>query len=252
MKSQDPLEIPEEKLNLGQRIIAIHAACGAVGKNREAPAASGGYAFSGIDDVIEHLRPHLIEHGVLVVLSVVDSSLDIRDGRNGKSIFIERQTVEVAFQNADQPDDSFSIQVVGMGIGSGDKVPGIAFSYALKTALLAVFNLRGQPDADEGTGQVPAGNGPRSAQSGPPRRGTRGRSPEESSGQRQEGKGDEATEAQQALLRRFMNDDRAQTMVDDVTIRSRLSVMLDKGCTKKEASEAIGWVQDEFKKEAVA
>ena len=64
--------------------------------------------------------------------------------------------------------------------------------------------------------------------------------------------GDAATDAQKSLLERFMNDDRAQTMVDGVTIRSRLSVMLKDGCTKREASNSINWVQDQFKKEAVA
>ena len=238
----------ESKLSIRQRIVAVQRACGAVGKGRKAPAAAGGYAFSGIDDVIEHLRPHLIEHGVVIVPSVIDSTMDIREGRNGKLTTIERQTVEVSFQNADQPEDAFSVQVVGMGIGSGDKNPGIAYSYALKTALLAVFNLRGQPDAENGDGQLPSKNQPPHRQSNEP-------SPKRSPGPQTDegvGKGDAVTDAQKTLLERFMNDERAQTIYDGVTIRSRISVLLKEGCSKRDASDMIGWVQDQFKKEAVA
>jgi hypothetical protein len=50
------------------------------------------------------------------------------------------------------------MRTVGDGIDYGDKSTGKAYSYALKSALLAAFQLRGQPDnEDEDHGQPPQG-----------------------------------------------------------------------------------------------
>ena len=237
----------DSKLNIRQRILAVLAGCGAVGKDRKAPAAAGGYAFSGIDDVIEHLRPHLIEHGVVIVPTVIESSMDIREGRNGKPTAIERQTVEVSFQNADQPDDAFSVQVVGMAIGSGDKNPGIAYSYALKTALLAVFNLRGQPDAEDGAGQLPANGRPparEERQADRPRRASREPEPTSDGG----GK---ASPGQINAMTALKNDPRAQAIYyKDVTVAGHLAPLIVEGCTFEDASKTIHWVQRKFKEHA--
>ncbi len=237
-------KMPEETLNVRQRILAIEAACGPVGKNSKAPAAAGGYAFIGIDDVIEHLRPHLIEHGVVVVPSVVESSSEIREGRNGKPTFIERQTVEVAFQNADQPEDAFSVQVVGMAIGPSDKNPGIAYSYALKTALLAVFNLRGQPDADTGNGKVqPAASQQAAAHGQSQRPAQPSRAP-----QAQGEGGGPASPGQINILTVLRNDPRATKILHkEVTINGHLLPLIKEGCTFEEASNTIQWVNKQFK-----
>ena len=250
----------DSKLNIRQRILAVLAGCGAVGKDRKAPAAAGGYAFSGIDDVIEHLRPHLIEHGVVIVPTVIESSMDIREGRNGKPTAIERQTVEVSFQNADQPDDAFSVQVVGMAIGSGDKNPGIAYSYALKTALLAVFNLRGQPDAENGAGdqlprtgssQHPTRVPPPAEENPPPAREQR-QSSRPAEPPREQPKEDmKAAPGQINAMTALRNDPRAtEIMHKGVSIAGHLVPLIKDGCTFIKASEMIHWVQRKFKEHA--
>lgn len=154
----------EKSPNVYQRLLSVIAAAGAAPKSGKAAAAVGGYAFHKVDDIVDRLRPLLVEHGVLAIPQVLESEtreVETSRYRDGKEIkAIERQTtcqIQVVFVNVDSPEDRTPpISAFGDGIDSSDKAAGKAMSYALKNALLAMFWARGHAD-NEADSPVSAG-----------------------------------------------------------------------------------------------
>lgn len=156
------------ELNLFQRLLQVMNTVKAVPKTGKAADNIGGFAFHKVDDVVDALRPACIANGVFVASSIAkrdnipEVQTSIREiektSRGGSYIQVERRTevlLDVTFVNADNPTDILTIQSFGEGLDYGDKATGKAAAYALKTALLANFQMRGQPDneADQETQQ---------------------------------------------------------------------------------------------------
>lgn len=139
------------------RIANVIVDTGAVEKTGKADQRIGGFAFHRIDEVVDHLRPVLIQHGVCYFSTITESVNEIQEIR-GKPQFISTVKAKTTFAALENPDDCISVETEGIGIDSGDKGPGKAFSYALKTALLMMFDLRGQPDNEEHGHELPAVN----------------------------------------------------------------------------------------------
>lgn len=149
------------KPNVHQRLRAAIQGSGAVAKSGQAAQSAGGYQYHKIDDVVDHLREIIINAGLTILPSV--SSCDItefsepRSGGGERRVYHAKTMLSVDIVNVDDPSDKITIQSFGDGIDYGDKSSGKAFSYALKTILLGVFQLRGQPDneADDHDHGVP-------------------------------------------------------------------------------------------------
>lgn len=136
-------------MNLYQRLSAVAKECGGVGKTGKAAATMGGYAFHKIDDVIDHIRAKMLEHGVLfypVDLTHEDTHCE---GPNGKTTYCSIATFKVRFVNCDNPDEYLDAETYGYGLDNQDKGPGKCISYGLKTVLLNLLQLRGQPDNEQ-------------------------------------------------------------------------------------------------------
>lgn len=140
--------MPEK--NLYQRMLAITEDAGAIGKTGKAASNMGGYEYHKIDDVEEHLRPLLVKHGVVAAPTLVSHTTESNPTGKGSQVqFITEAVVDIHFINADNPEERLTVQSLGQGIDYSDKGPGKAISYAVKTAYLCAFHLKGQPDPEQ-------------------------------------------------------------------------------------------------------
>jgi len=149
----EPTSEQPRKPTVYERLAACIEASGAMAKTGKAPQAAGGYAFHRIDDVVEHLRDILLKHGLAVIPSVDDFDVrelsEPRQGGGDRKFYHSVVRLSVRLASISDPDDCLNVSSVGDGIDYGDKSTGKAYSYALKTALLALFQLRGQPDNED-------------------------------------------------------------------------------------------------------
>lgn len=83
------------------------------------------------DAVIGALRPHLVEHGIDIGVTVTDHTLA------GKVTIAD---VDMTLTNIDDPQDHVTYHGFAYG-ENGDKGPGSALSYAVKNLLLKAFAI---------------------------------------------------------------------------------------------------------------
>jgi len=124
-----------------------------VAKGGTAPGAVGGFEYHRIDDVEAATKPLFVKHGVLAVPTVAECHFDNAGGWNVATV-----RLEIAFINANNPEDRQVISSWGQGLDKQDKAIGEAISYACKNAYLSIFHLKGKPDpeADAHEDHVPA------------------------------------------------------------------------------------------------
>src|SRR5213592_5024232 len=85
------------------------------------------FTFVSHDSVTAKIRPALVKHGIMPVVSVKHH---MQDGNRTEA------TILVRFVNVDHPEDAIEVESFGYGIDPQDKGPGKAISYAFKYALL--------------------------------------------------------------------------------------------------------------------
>ena len=141
-----------EKRNIFQRINAVQSAIGYIQKDKSVSAGAGGsYKAVTHDAVTAMLRKHLIEAGIVVAVTCVESEFDQPavnpDGTHAKQRLLRAEYV-VSFINIDQPDDKLVVSVIAHALDNGDKAPGKAISYATKYALLKTFLLETGEDEE--------------------------------------------------------------------------------------------------------
>uniref|UniRef100_A0A6M3L376 Putative Erf family protein n=1 Tax=viral metagenome TaxID=1070528 RepID=A0A6M3L376_9ZZZZ len=136
--------------NLYQRIVAIMADMGAVGKGGKTTYGEK-YAYHKIDDIDDKLRQSLVDHGVVASISKIDDRhLEHFEGTdkqgNPRTTWYAECALSIELVNADTPEERMTIMGWGQGLDYSDKATGKAISYAAKAAYLSAFHLRGQPD----------------------------------------------------------------------------------------------------------
>tara|TARA_R110000782_G_C14819205_1_gene413788 strand:- start:9681 stop:10421 length:741 start_codon:yes stop_codon:yes gene_type:complete len=138
---------PTEPLNVHQRIIAIMRSLSYVKKGGRNEFQK--FNFVKHDDVTRSVREQLIEHGVLSIPTITESSCIEITQKNAPS-YLTTITMQCAFVNIDNPEDKFSVSGIGQGIDRNDLGPGKATSYAFKNILLKTFALEtGEADNEE-------------------------------------------------------------------------------------------------------
>lgn len=132
----------DEKPNLYQRMNAVMRDVAYVKKDATIDAG-GGRSYKGVshDAVTAALRPALIKHGIVV--HVNQTSEKVMDGKTAKGYPKIRYEAwyDVALINMDNPADRLTYQVHAHAEDGGDKAPGKAISYAVKSVLLKAFTL---------------------------------------------------------------------------------------------------------------
>lgn len=132
-----------KKLNVYQRINEVRKKVWYVRKDKDvSTGGSGNYKATTHDAVTALVRNHLIEHGVLIVPRLINSSMtEVGKTKGGTPIFRYAGRFEVDFVNCDEPDDRIVYPTEAHANDSGDKAPGKAVSYATKYAILKLFNI---------------------------------------------------------------------------------------------------------------
>lgn len=134
--------------NLYQRLVDVMTFMGAIGKGGQTSYGEK-YAYHKIDDIDDKLREALIQCGVVAVITnISDRKLEhfVDESRQGKITWYAECVVAITLINADTPTEKMDIIGWGQGLDFSDKATGKAISYAAKSAYLAAFHLRGQPD----------------------------------------------------------------------------------------------------------
>lgn len=126
-----------EQKNIYQRILAVMKDVAYIQKGDK--KVNGQYSFVTHDEVSRVLHPKLVEHGIVVIPSVIQWK---QDGNRTEA------DVEVSFVNSDNPDDRVTVRALGFGIDPQDKGPGKAVSYATKYAMLKTFVLETGDDPE--------------------------------------------------------------------------------------------------------
>lgn len=110
-----------------------------------------GFAFRGIDDVMNALSAHMAEAGLVVLPSVKQRIVTERTTKSGTVMF--NIACEVAFDFVAQDGSKHTVTTWGEAQDSGDKATNKAMSAALKYACLQTFMIptEGDNDADAHT-----------------------------------------------------------------------------------------------------
>jgi hypothetical protein len=143
-------------LNILQRINEVRRSNAYIKKNKE---VDGKYTVVTHDEVTKHIRQDLIDHGVVIVpwlegeVTYVDTLRTM-----GKSPVIQvRGVYVVQFVNVDLPDEVVKVRVAAAADDAGDKGPGKLISYAVKMAILKLFNIETGDREEERVGEKVGG-----------------------------------------------------------------------------------------------
>jgi hypothetical protein len=133
-------------LNIYQRINAVRKAIGYVQKDKAVSTGGGSYKAVTHDAVTGMVRAALIEHGVVIVPSVLSAVFNAKEPEAKQRLY--EATYQIEFVNIDDPADRIVTQQNAHALDNGDKAPGKAQSYATKYAILKLFNIETGEDEE--------------------------------------------------------------------------------------------------------
>lgn len=139
-------------MNIYQRINEVRKMIGYVQKDKDVGFGKSSYRAVTHDAVTGMVRAALIEHGVVIVPSVMSATfhpaeLVQQTNDSGAVVTVSAKqrlyeaTFQVEFVNMDDPADRIVTQQNSHALDNGDKAPGKAMSYATKYAILKLFNI---------------------------------------------------------------------------------------------------------------
>lgn len=142
-------------MSIYETIPAVMAEIGAIGKdswNKQ------GFAYRGIDAVMNALNPAMTKYKMFVIPKVLDQRREERQAAKGSNLIYSICTVEYTFYAED--GSSVSATVIGEGMDSGDKATNKAMSAAFKYACFQTFCIPTEemkdPDAETPPPSEPA------------------------------------------------------------------------------------------------
>lgn len=144
-------------MDIYQAIANVAAELSAVGIGKTSKNQQQGFAFRGIDQVMNTLAPLLSKHRLVVLPRVLARHCVERVNAKGTALFYT--VVEVEYDLVAASDGSrHTVRVVGEAMDSGDKATNKAMSAAYKYAMFQSFCVptEGTPDADAETHEVQA------------------------------------------------------------------------------------------------
>jgi hypothetical protein len=144
-------------MDIYQAISNVAAELAAIGIGKTSRNQQQGFAFRGIDAVMNTLAPLLAKHRLVVLPRVLARQCVERVTGKGTALFYV--VVEVEYDLVAAVDGSrHTVRVVGEAMDSGDKATNKAMSAAYKYAMFQTFCVptEGTPDADAETHEVAA------------------------------------------------------------------------------------------------
>jgi hypothetical protein len=130
-----------------------------IGKDKKADPKMGGYAFRGIDQVMDAVGVAMREVGLVMETHVLDRDYQVDQGRNseGKTILWTSCRLTVRYTFVDPVDGSrHSFEMAGEARATDDKATSKAEAMALKYGVLQALMVpvEGMPDGDGESPQV--------------------------------------------------------------------------------------------------
>lgn len=144
-------------MDIYSAITNVAAELSAVGIGKTSKNQQQGFAFRGIDAVMNTLAPLLAKHRLVVLPRVLSRHCVERANAKGTALFYV--VVEVEYDFIAASDGSrHTVRVVGEAMDSGDKATNKAMSSAYKYAMFQSFCVptEGTPDADAETHEIAA------------------------------------------------------------------------------------------------
>lgn len=132
--------------NIYQRINAVRKTIGYVQKDKSVSTGGGSYKAVTHDAVTGMVRAALIEHGVVIVPSVLTATFHPKEPEAKQRLY--EATYQIDFVNIDNPDDKIVTNQNAHALDNGDKAPGKAQSYATKYAILKLLNIETGEDEE--------------------------------------------------------------------------------------------------------
>ena len=134
-------------MNIYQRINAVRKAITYIQKDKSVSAGSAGsYRAVTHDAVTGMVRQHLVEHGVIIAPTLIESAFHPKE--EGAKQRLYSASYDVRFINMDAPDECVTIRIEAHALDNGDKAPGKAISYATKYAILKLFKIETGEDEE--------------------------------------------------------------------------------------------------------
>lgn len=133
-----------------QAMAAVLGDMPAVGKDQR--NQQQGFAYRGIDDVLNHLNPVLAKHRVFCVPHVLERIYDQRATSKGSVMHVVNLHVQYTFYGPE--GDSVHASAWGEGTDSGDKATPKAMTSALKYVLFQAFAISCE-EMDDGDATTP-------------------------------------------------------------------------------------------------
>lgn len=134
-------------MNIYQRINAVRKAITYIQKDKSVSAGpAGSYRAVTHDAVTGMVRQHLVEHGLIIAPTLIDSVFHPKE--EGAKQRLYSASYDVRFINMDAPDECVTIRIEAHALDNGDKAPGKAISYATKYAILKLFNIETGEDEE--------------------------------------------------------------------------------------------------------
>ena len=108
-------------------------------KNKQAPKEAGGFAYRGIDDLLDNLHPLLVSCKLILIPRILPShsKLHILDGE--RKVRLAEVYVEYEFQSIEDGSSQIIGPVLGTGADNLDKMAGKAMTSAFKNAMYQAF-----------------------------------------------------------------------------------------------------------------
>lgn len=148
----------KKKMSIYETIPAVMAEIGAIGKDSWNKQQGQGFAYRGIDAVMNALNPAMTKYKMFVIPKTLDQRREERQTSKGVTLIYSICTVEYTFYAED--GSSVSATVIGEGMDSGDKATNKAMSAAFKYACFQTFCIPTEemkdPDAETPPPSKPA------------------------------------------------------------------------------------------------
>src|SRR5574340_66546 len=133
-------------MNLMQRINEVRKAIAYIQKDKAVSTGGGSYKAVTHDAVTAMVREHMVTHGIVSWPHLVESTSMPKE--EGSKQFRYEATYDFTFCNVEDRNDSLTIRIQAHAMDNADKAPGKALSYAMKYALLKLFNLETGEDEE--------------------------------------------------------------------------------------------------------
>ena len=114
----------------------------------------GQYDVTTHKAIIPVLRPLMVVYGLIDWMNAIDSQISdtgVTRGNANRALMQTRGYYTYTVANIDKMEEQINFNVYGYGDDAGDKAPGKASTYALKTAQKIIFQI-GTDDDEEGRG----------------------------------------------------------------------------------------------------